>query len=184
MRFESLHGPNQVHLEFTDEEDEMGVMFLTGDGGREFREVQRKVLEETMGRRWLGVRGEDSDSPVNHCIGWRDPGFTHGGIVKNLKRVKRYGLKNWQPIREPRADHPNDPIIPQPEQSLYHGGEFGYTRLVAAKETLTLSYVGNHDGEVHDMVEILASGQVASGGTENAAMKPELKKTALSHCEK
>jgi len=64
----------------------------------------------------------------------------------------------------PRADHQNDPIFPQPNRSLYRGGEFGYTRLVATKDKLTLSYVGNHDGGVHDMVEILASGQVLSGG--------------------
>ncbi|KAM0961581.1 hypothetical protein FF1_020960 [Malus domestica] len=38
------------------------------------------------------------------------------------------------------------------------GGEFRYTRLVATRKKLT--YVGNHDGEVHDTVEILASGQV------------------------
>ncbi|XP_062162188.1 probable inactive purple acid phosphatase 2 [Alnus glutinosa] len=72
--------------------------------------------------------------------------------------------QDWQPIWEPRADHQNDPIFPQPNRSLYRGGEFGYTRLVATKDKLTLSYVGNHDGGVHDMVEILASGQVLSGG--------------------
>ncbi|GAB2280206.1 prolyl aminopeptidase [Dionaea muscipula] len=86
--------------------------------------------------------------------------------------------QDWQPIWEPRPEHPNDPIFPQPERSLYRGGEFGYTRMVATKEKLTLSYVGNHDGEVHDMVEILASGQVISGGdqtveTEITKMKPK-----------
>lgn len=72
--------------------------------------------------------------------------------------------QDWQPIWEPRPDHPTDPIFPQPNRSLYRGGEFGYTRLVATKEKLALSYVGNHDGEVHDVVEILASGEVVSGG--------------------
>ncbi|KAK7317950.1 hypothetical protein RJT34_02598 [Clitoria ternatea] len=71
--------------------------------------------------------------------------------------------QDWQPIWEPRPDHPNDPIFPQPKHSLYRGGEFGYTRLVATKQKLVFSYVGNHDGEVHDMVEILASGEVISG---------------------
>ncbi|XP_008465701.1 probable inactive purple acid phosphatase 2 [Cucumis melo] len=71
--------------------------------------------------------------------------------------------QDWQPIWEPRPNHPDDPIFPQPKRSMYRGGEFGYTRLVATKEKLTISYVGNHDGEVHDSVEILASGQVLNG---------------------
>ncbi|KAI4314097.1 hypothetical protein L6164_027035 [Bauhinia variegata] len=72
--------------------------------------------------------------------------------------------QDWQPIWEPRPEHPDMPIFPQPERSIYRGGEFGYTRLVATKEKLVLSYVGNHDGQVHDRVEILASGEVVSGG--------------------
>ncbi|KAG4909019.1 hypothetical protein AAZX31_20G024600 [Glycine max] len=71
--------------------------------------------------------------------------------------------QDWQPVWEPRPDHPDDPIFPQPKWSLYRGGEFGYTRLVATKQKLVLSYVGNHDGEVHDQLEILASGEVVSG---------------------
>ncbi|KAK9277776.1 hypothetical protein L1049_007323 [Liquidambar formosana] len=93
----------------------------------------------------MGLNGEDwEELPVHVVIGMAG--------------------QDWQPIWEPRADHPTDPIFPQPERSLYRGGEFGYTRLVATKEKLTLSYVGNHDGEVHDKVEILASGRVLSGG--------------------
>ncbi|CAN1137485.1 Probable inactive purple acid phosphatase 2 [Linum perenne] len=70
--------------------------------------------------------------------------------------------QDWQSIWEPRPDHPNMPVFPQPEISMYRGGEFGYTRLFATREKLTFSYVGNHDGEVHDMVEMLASGDVLS----------------------
>lgn len=93
----------------------------------------------------MGLNGEDSEGfPVHIVIGMAG--------------------QDWQPIWEPRADHPNDPIFPQPGRSLYRGGEFGYTRLVATKEKLAFSYVGNHDGEVHDMVEILASGHVLNGG--------------------
>lgn len=76
--------------------------------------------------------------------------------------------QDWQPKWEPRPDHRDDPIYPQPKHSLYRGGEFGYTRLVATKEKLVLSYVGNHDGEVHDVVEVLASGEVVSGGPKAA----------------
>ncbi|XP_031269384.1 probable inactive purple acid phosphatase 2 [Pistacia vera] len=76
--------------------------------------------------------------------------------------------QDWQPIWEPRADHPDDPVFPQPYRSLYRGGEFGYTRLVATKEKLTFSYVGNHDGEVHDTFEILASGQVLNGDGDSS----------------
>jgi hypothetical protein len=70
--------------------------------------------------------------------------------------------QDWQPIWQPRPDHPTDPVFPQPARSLYRGGEFGYTRLFATKEKLILSYVGNHDGEVHDSVEIMASGHISS----------------------
>ncbi|GLU16976.1 hypothetical protein SLE2022_333770 [Rubroshorea leprosula] len=93
----------------------------------------------------MGLGGEDWEAlPVHVVIGM--------------------GGQDWQPIWEPRPDHPSDPIFPQPKRSLYRGGEFGYTRLVATKKKLTLSYVGNHDGKVHDVVGILASGQVISGG--------------------
>ncbi|OVA09220.1 Phosphoesterase domain [Macleaya cordata] len=76
--------------------------------------------------------------------------------------------QDWQPIWEPRPDHPKDPIFPQPERSLYRAGEFGYTRLFATKEKLTLTYIGNHDGEPHDMVEILSSGRVLKGVADSS----------------
>ncbi|OVA02245.1 hypothetical protein BVC80_9099g33 [Macleaya cordata] len=47
-------------------------------------------------------------------------------------------------------------------------GEFGYTRLFATKEKLTLTYIGNHDGEPHDMVEILSSGRVLKGVADSS----------------
>jgi hypothetical protein len=113
---------------------------------------------------WGHVHRYERFCPVNN--------FTCGSMGLNGENWEAFPVhivigmagQDWQPIWEPRADHPNDPIFPQPNRSLYRGGEFGYTRLVATKEKLTLSYVGNHDGEVHDMVEILASGQVLSGG--------------------
>lgn len=70
------------------------------------------------------------------------------------------GGQDWQPTWQPREDHPNDPVYPQPARSSYRSGEFGYARLFANKKKLTFSYVGNHDGEVHDVVNILRSGQV------------------------
>lgn len=32
--------------------------------------------------------------------------------------------QDWQPKWEPRAEHPDDPIFPQPYRSMYRGGEF------------------------------------------------------------
>ncbi|KAH7660707.1 Phosphodiesterase I protein [Dioscorea alata] len=78
--------------------------------------------------------------------------------------------QDWQPIWEPRPDHPDVPIFPQPERSMYRGGEFGYTRLVATREKLTLTYIGNHDGEMHDMVEI-PSGIVVAKDEGNIQVK-------------
>nr|AAM16285.1 truncated putative purple acid phosphatase [Arabidopsis thaliana] len=97
------------------------------------------ISNNTCGERWQG-------NPVHLVIGMAG--------------------KDSQPMWEPRANHEDVPIFPQPANSMYRGGEFGYIRLVANKERLTLSYVGNHDGEVHDVVEILASGEVISGSDD------------------
>ncbi|RZC82995.1 hypothetical protein C5167_045782 [Papaver somniferum] len=89
------------------------------------------------------------------------------------------GGQDWQPIWTPRPNHPTDPIFPQPERSLYRTGEFGYTRLFATKEKLTLTFVGNHDGEPHDAVEILASGKTTKR-VEDASNKLEVGKSYFS----
>ncbi|CAL5212999.1 unnamed protein product [Lathyrus oleraceus] len=83
--------------------------------------------------------------------------------------------QDWQPIWEPRPNHPDLPIFPQPKRSLYRAGEFGYIRLVATKKKLLISYVGNHDGEVHDTMEILETGEVVNGYGNGgiATAKPE-----------
>lgn len=82
--------------------------------------------------------------------------------------------QDYQPSWEPRHDHPDVPIFPQPERSMYRGGEFGYTKLVATREKLSLMYIGNHDGKVHDMVEIF-SGQVYSNTTVKlVSMQPKI----------
>ncbi|KAJ8774693.1 hypothetical protein K2173_017139 [Erythroxylum novogranatense] len=106
---------------------------------------------------WGHVHRYERFCPVNN--------FTCGHTWKGFPVHVVIGMagQDWQPIWQPRLNHVDLPIFPQPKYSMYRGGEFGYTRLVASKEKLTLSYVGNHDGEVHDMVEILASGEVLSG---------------------
>ncbi|KAF9674378.1 hypothetical protein SADUNF_Sadunf10G0121100 [Salix dunnii] len=106
---------------------------------------------------WGHVHRYERFCPVNNFI----CGSTWKGFP--VHAVIGMAGQDWQPIWEPRADHPNDPIFPQPARSMYRGGEFGYTKLVATKEKLTLTYVGNHDGQIHDRVEILASGEVLSG---------------------
>ncbi|KAE8683037.1 putative inactive purple acid phosphatase 2 [Hibiscus syriacus] len=110
----------------------------------------------------LGQKGEDWEAlPVHVVIGM--------------------GGQDWQPKWEPRADHPDDPVFPQPKRSVYRTGEFGYTRLVATREKLRLSFVGNHDGEVHDMVEILASGEVLNGGDVNSGKVGAFHKVDVTH---
>lgn len=77
--------------------------------------------------------------------------------------------QDWQASWEPRHDHQDMPIFPQPVRSMYRGGEFGYTRLFATREKLTLTYIGNHDGATHDIVEIssgLSDLSLAVGGGE------------------
>uniref|UniRef100_A0A7N1A309 Purple acid phosphatase n=1 Tax=Kalanchoe fedtschenkoi TaxID=63787 RepID=A0A7N1A309_KALFE len=124
---------------------------------------------------WGHVHRYERFCPLNNyaCGGLdvNDKGTLDGYVVHVV--IGMAG-QDWQPIWEPRADHPLDPIFPQPKRSLYRGGEFGYTRLTATKEKLTLSYVGNHDGEVHDMMEILATGEVLNGGNVERNSKVEL----------
>jgi hypothetical protein len=94
--------------------------------------------------------------------------------------------QDYQPSWEPRPDHPKVPIFPQPQRSMYRSGEFGYTKLVATREKLTLAYIGNHDGQVHDMVEIL-SRQVDTDSTPDehklvGAMPKKLTYMAIAGC--
>ncbi|KAL5553678.1 hypothetical protein UlMin_041079 [Ulmus minor] len=119
---------------------------------------------------WGHVHRYERFCPLNN--------FTCGSLGLNEENWKAYPVhavigmagQDWQPIWEPRPDHTDMPVFPQPERSMYRGGEFGYTRLVATKEKLIFSYVGNHDGEVHDTVEILASGQVLNGGVHSTSI--------------
>ncbi|KAK1551576.1 hypothetical protein Q3G72_000664 [Acer saccharum] len=113
---------------------------------------------------WGHVHRYERFCPLNN--------FTCGSMGFNGEKSEAFTIhvvigmagEDWQPIWAPRANHPNVPRFPQPQRSMYRGDEFGYTRLVANKEKLILSYVGNHDGEVHDRVEILASGQILNNG--------------------
>ncbi|KAL9225888.1 hypothetical protein vseg_001764 [Gypsophila vaccaria] len=118
---------------------------------------------------WGHVHRFERFCPLNNytCGVMGEYGEKQGGYP--VHAVIGMAGQDWQPIWEPRAEHPDMPVFPQPKRSLYRGGEFGYTRLVATKDKLTLSYVGNHDGEVHDMVEILANGVTLSGGDVDAA---------------
>lgn len=124
---------------------------------------------------WGHVHRYERYCPINNLMCGSSKPSKDGVGVFPVHVVIGMAGQDWQPIWEPRPTHPDDPVFPQPSRSLYRGGEFGYTRLVASKEKLTLYYVGNHDGEVHDKVEILASGQVLSGGGADGA---ELKKVS------
>lgn len=82
------------------------------------------------------------------------------------------GGQDWQPIWEPRADHPNDPVYPQPVRSEFRAGQFGYARIVADAVKLRFDYVGNHDGKVHDVVEILAPYRRPAAAAAAASLTP------------
>lgn len=90
--FASPMAPEQIHLSFTDREDEMRVMFITGDGaesfvnyGEEGRMDGRAKTEVTSYN-----RSHMCDAPANSSVGWRDPGFIHDGVMRNLKKGTRY----------------------------------------------------------------------------------------------
>lgn len=98
---------------------------------------------------------------VNSTSGWVAPVHVVIGM----------GGQDWQPHWISSPKFPNDPVYPQPEWSLYRSSELGYTRLYATKDTLTLSYIGNHDGQVHDSVTINSS----FGWTSNLNVKSQSK---------
>ncbi|KAK6931311.1 Purple acid phosphatase, N-terminal [Dillenia turbinata] len=147
-------------------------MYTTSNENRDtsMRESMLEHLEPLLVKNkvslalWGHVHRYERFCPLNN--------FTCASMDRNDEKIEAFPVhvvigmagQDWQRIWTPRANHPNDPIFPQPARSLYRGGEFGYTRLVATKERLTFSYVGNHDGEEHDMMVILANGQVISGG--------------------
>lgn len=97
-----------------------------------------------------GVGSEGANLPVHVVIGM--------------------GGQDSQPLWDRRDGH-KDSVFPQPKESLYRGGEFGYTRLVATREKLQLTYVGNHDGQVHDTVEIDSSHGLRNVGSERYLRK-------------
>jgi len=79
-----------------------------------------------------------------------------GSGVYPVHMVIGMGGQDWQPIDQPRAERPLAPIFPQPIWSLFRSFEFGYIRLHATKSLMRVEYVGNHDGQVHDVVEFFS----------------------------
>ncbi|CAM6039804.1 unnamed protein product [Sphagnum compactum] len=59
-----------------------------------------------------------------------------------------------QPVDARMPNHPTYPWFPEPDWSLFRTFQWGYVRLHATRQKLTLQYVGNHDGLVHDVIEI------------------------------
>lgn len=76
------------------------------------------------------------------------------GATSPVHVVIGMGGQDWQPHWMPSSEHPDDPIYPQLEWSIFRSDELGYTRLYATKDSMTLSFVANHDGQVHDSVTI------------------------------
>lgn len=94
VRFGLTRGPEQIHLAFTDKEDEMRVMFLTEDGGGKqyvrFGERKNRLHEVVAASMARYEREDMCESPANGSIGWRDPGWIHDGVMTNLKKGVRY----------------------------------------------------------------------------------------------
>lgn len=88
-----MAGPQQIHLSFTSEKDEMRVLFVTADGAERFVNygMEEGRLEETERAGVRRYEKEDMcDAPANESLGWRDPGFIHDGVMRNLKKGRRY----------------------------------------------------------------------------------------------
>ncbi|KAI6686353.1 hypothetical protein NL676_032266 [Syzygium grande] len=153
---------------------------------RSIREKMMEHLEPLLVKNkvtlvlWGHVHRYERFCPINNfTCGSTDPAEDNWEALP-IHLVIGMAGQDCQSVWQPRPDHLKDPIYPQPQRSLYRGGELGYTRLVATREKLVLSYVGNHDGEVHDSVEILASGQVLNSGTSGAEPKIEVSESFFS----
>lgn len=92
LRFSSNRGPEQIHLAFTDHDEEMRVMFVTEDGSERYvrygedMEKLDQIVVASVGRY---EREHMCDSPANDSLGWRDPGFIHDAVMKNLQKGAR-----------------------------------------------------------------------------------------------
>lgn len=73
------------------------------------------------------------------------------------------GGQDWQTKWAASLEHPDLPYYPQPNWSMFRSTQFGYARLHATRDLLTVSYIGNRDGEVHDVV------QISSGSPRSAS---------------
>jgi acid phosphatase type 7 len=90
--------PEQVHLAFADNVNEMRVMFVCGDAEKR---VVRYGLDKEDEADWKEVASEVKtyeqkhmcDKPANSSVGWRDPGFAFDGLMKGLEPGKRYFYK-------------------------------------------------------------------------------------------
>lgn len=96
ISFVNYNDPSQIHLAFGAKDDEMRVMFITRDGMRS--SVRYGLMEDELGETVEApattyTRPDMCDSPANSDIGWRDPGYIHDGLVKNLKPGKKYYYK-------------------------------------------------------------------------------------------
>lgn len=75
---------------------EMRVMFVTHDGGESVVKYgldpgqMERVADTKVGRY---EREDMCDSPANHSLGWRDPGYIHDGVMTDLDKGKRYYYK-------------------------------------------------------------------------------------------
>lgn len=101
--FQPGRGPEQLHLSYTDYEDEMRVMFVAEDDGERLVRYGRREnkLDKVAAARVERYEREDMcDSPANTSVGWRDPGWIHGAVMKNLKNgIKYYYQVNNEKFR-------------------------------------------------------------------------------------
>ncbi|XP_073391958.1 probable inactive purple acid phosphatase 2 isoform X2 [Physcomitrium patens] len=90
-----------------------------------------------------------------------NPSKAHGELPVYM--VIGMGGHSHQPIDIPMEGHPEASRFPQPGWSTFRTFEWGYVRLRATKNFMTVSYVGNHDGKVHDRIEIPSPEEIKAG---------------------
>lgn len=83
-------------MAFTDNDDEMRVVYITEDLREtyvRYGEREGKLDDVAVARVRRYEREHMCDAPANTSIGWRDPGYIHDAVMTNLKKGVRYYYK-------------------------------------------------------------------------------------------
>jgi hypothetical protein len=93
VSFKNFNDPTQVHLSLSSETEEMNVMFVTRDPIQSYVRYGRNRKELDLQGKALSLtyhRSDMCDHPANSSRGWREPGYIHTAVMKDLDSGQVY----------------------------------------------------------------------------------------------